>query len=52
MTALGTATPPSGKQYELCLGQQRPPNAFATGTDVLRLEPGRSVTTTWGARLL
>jgi aldose 1-epimerase len=29
-----------------------PPNAFATGTDVMRLEPGQSVTTTWGARLL
>lgn len=29
-----------------------PPNAFATGTDVLRLEPGDSVTTTWGVRLI
>jgi aldose 1-epimerase len=28
-----------------------PPNAFATGERVLRLEPGESVTTTWGARL-
>lgn len=28
-----------------------PPNAFATGTDVIRLEPGESVTTTWGAGL-
>ncbi len=25
-----------------------PPNAFATGEDVLRLEPGKSVTTRWG----
>lgn len=25
-----------------------PPNAFASGVDVLRLEPGESVTTTWG----
>lgn len=29
-----------------------PPNAFATGTDVIRLEPGDSVTTTWGTRLV
>jgi aldose 1-epimerase len=29
-----------------------PPNAFATATDVMRLEPGESVTTTWGARLM
>lgn len=29
-----------------------PPNAFATGTDVIRLEPGESVTTTWGTRLV
>jgi aldose 1-epimerase len=28
-----------------------PPNAFATGDSVLRLEPGSSVATTWGARL-
>jgi aldose 1-epimerase len=28
-----------------------PPNAFATGTDVIRLEPGDSVTMTWGAGL-
>lgn len=28
-----------------------PPNALATGTDVIRLAPGESVTTTWGARL-
>lgn len=28
-----------------------PPNALATGTDVIRLAPGASVTTTWGARL-
>jgi aldose 1-epimerase len=28
-----------------------PPNAFASGTDVLRLAPGDSVTTTWGAEL-
>jgi aldose 1-epimerase len=25
-----------------------PPNAFATGEDVLRLEPGAAVTTRWG----
>jgi aldose 1-epimerase len=29
-----------------------PPNAFATGEDVLRLEPGQTVTTTWGVRLV
>jgi aldose 1-epimerase len=28
-----------------------PPNAFATGTDVRRLEPGDSAVTTWGVRL-
>ncbi len=28
-----------------------PPNAFATGDAVIRLEPGQAVTTTWGARL-
>jgi aldose 1-epimerase len=28
-----------------------PPNAFASGDHVIRLEPGESVTTTWGARL-
>lgn len=28
-----------------------PPNAFASGDGVIRLEPGRKVTTTWGARL-
>ncbi|MFP5334388.1 MAG: aldose 1-epimerase family protein [Actinomycetes bacterium] len=29
-----------------------PPNAFRTGTDVLRLEPGRSVAASWGVRLV
>ncbi len=28
-----------------------PPNAFATGAGVIRLEPAESVTTQWGARL-
>jgi aldose 1-epimerase len=28
-----------------------PPNAFASGTDLVRLEPGQSATNTWGARL-
>ncbi len=28
-----------------------PPNAFQSGQGVVRLEPGRSLTTTWGARL-
>ena len=28
-----------------------PPNAFQTGESVIRLEPGQSMTTTWGARL-
>ena len=27
-----------------------PPNAFQTGEGVIRLEPGQSVTTQWGAR--
>lgn len=29
-----------------------PPNAFASGDGVIRLEPGQSVTSTWGARLV
>ena len=29
-----------------------PPNAFATGENVLRLEPGRSTTHVWGAQLV
>jgi len=29
-----------------------PPNAFATGENVLRLEPGQTTTHTWGARLV
>lgn len=28
-----------------------PPNAFQTGESVIRLEPGQSVSTTWGVRL-
>jgi aldose 1-epimerase len=28
-----------------------PPNAFATGEDVIRLAPGQTTSTTWGARL-
>jgi len=28
-----------------------PPNAFQSGEGVIRLDPGQSVTTTWGARL-
>jgi aldose 1-epimerase len=28
-----------------------PPNAFATGTDLLMLDPGVSVTTSWGIQL-
>jgi aldose 1-epimerase len=28
-----------------------PPNAFASGEDLIRLEPGESVTTSWGALL-
>jgi aldose 1-epimerase len=28
-----------------------PPNAFQTGDGVIRLDPGQSVTTTWGAQL-
>lgn len=28
-----------------------PPNAFQSGEDVIRLEPGQAVTTTWGVRL-
>ncbi len=28
-----------------------PPNAFRSGADVLRLEPGESTSASWGARL-
>jgi hypothetical protein len=28
-----------------------PPNAFADDLDLIRLEPGASTTTRWGARL-
>ncbi|MDQ4092513.1 MAG: aldose 1-epimerase family protein [Actinomycetota bacterium] len=28
-----------------------PPDAFTSGIDLIRLEPGKSITTTWGARL-
>jgi len=28
-----------------------PPNALQTGQSIVRLEPGETVTTTWGARL-
>ncbi|PRZ42851.1 aldose 1-epimerase [Antricoccus suffuscus] len=28
-----------------------PPNAFQTGEGIIRLEPGQSITTTWGVRL-
>jgi aldose 1-epimerase len=28
-----------------------PPNAFQTGEGVIRLEPGETLTTRWGARL-
>jgi aldose 1-epimerase len=27
-----------------------PPNAFRTGRDLIRLEPGQSLTSTWGIR--
>jgi aldose 1-epimerase len=40
------------RQGLACEPMTCPPNAFATGTDVIRLEPGDSVTTTWGARLV
>jgi len=29
-----------------------PPNAFATGNDLLVLQPGQAVTHTWGIRVL
>ena len=28
-----------------------PPNAFATGTDLIMLDPGASVTHTWGIQV-
>jgi aldose 1-epimerase len=29
-----------------------PPNAFQSGQRLIRLEPGQSLTTTWGVRLV
>jgi aldose 1-epimerase len=58
--------PPSGEQFEIRAGGQRadrarrglaaepmtcPPNGFATGEGLLRLEPGESVVNTWRVRL-
>lgn len=47
-----TLAPHRRRRGLACEPMTCPPNAFATGTDVLRLEPGESVTTTWGARLV
>ncbi len=48
----GDTRAPDRRRHALaCEPMTCPPNAFATGTDVIRLEPGESVTTTWGARL-
>jgi aldose 1-epimerase len=46
-----TLTPP---RQRLGLGTEPmtcPPNAFQTGDGLIRLEPGQSLTTTWGAHL-
>jgi aldose 1-epimerase len=47
-----TLAPGRRRQGLACEPMTCPPNAFATGTDVIRLEPGDSVTTRWGTRLV
>ncbi len=47
-----TLAPHRRRQGVGCEPMTCPPNAFATGTDVIRLEPGDSMTTTWGVRLV
>lgn len=50
-----TADTLAGPRRRSALGTEPmtcPPNALQTGNDVIRLDPGRSVTTTWGAVLV
>jgi aldose 1-epimerase len=47
-----TLRPERARRGLACEPMTAPPNAFATGTGLIRLEPGRSVTTRWGARLV
>jgi len=50
-----TADTLSGPRRRSALGAEPmtcPPNALRSGQDVIRLEPGRSITTSWGAVLV
>jgi aldose 1-epimerase len=48
----GDTLPPDRRRRGLgCEPMTCPPNAFADGVDLVRLEPGASLTTRWGARL-
>lgn len=46
-----TLRPDRARRGLACEPMTAPPNALATGVCLIRLEPGESVTTTWGARL-
>jgi aldose 1-epimerase len=46
-----TLRPDRARRGLACEPMTAPPNALATGTGVIRLEPDQSVTTRWGARL-
>jgi aldose 1-epimerase len=46
-----TLSPPRRRLGMGCEPMTCPPNAFQSGDGVIRLDPGQSVTTTWGARL-
>jgi aldose 1-epimerase len=48
----GDALPPDRARHGLAAEPMTcPPNAFASGENLIRLEPGESATTAWGARL-
>lgn len=45
----GDTLPPAARRRSIAIEPMTcPPNAFATGTDLLRLEPGETTTMTWG----
>jgi aldose 1-epimerase len=46
-----TLAPPRRRHGLGCEPMTCPPNAFATGADLIRLAPGQQVTTVWGAGL-
>lgn len=46
-----TLAPGRRRQGLGCEPMTCPPDAFASGIDLIRLEPGQSITTSWGVRL-